>query len=364
MSLKTVVNKAVNYHAENGIVTTAGAAAEYCGRKFNDRCEFVSQMLWSDHGRGYPLTLRWKAAKEGFTGHVSLWLGITGADTDQYLSSTDPIQELNRGYVRPLHHKYVFQLSTQPHIDRLPALYGTVDAGKFRPTGMAEDTLPEILTREGKLVLKPMTGGKGKGVCVLHGTERTRLENGTETIEAPVGNLIADLDGYLVTEFVRQHGYAEQIFPEATNTIRIHSIVDPNSGEISLLRASHRFGSPKSIPTDNWSRGGYVAPIDIDTGEIGRLIVLDDPPRSRPQRHPETGAQVAGVTVPYWEELCDLVREAAELHRYAPFVGWDVAVTDEGPLLVEANARPSVVGLQLTEGLYRDQRVRTLLERD
>jgi hypothetical protein len=229
---------------------------------------------------------------------------------------------------------------------------------------MAEDTLPEILTREGKLVLKPMTGGKGKGVCVLHGTERTRLENGTETIEAPVGNLIADLDGYLVTEFVRQHGYAEQIFPEATNTIRIHSIVDPNSGEISLLRASHRFGSPKSIPTDNWSRGGYVAPIDIDTGEIGRLIVLDDPPRSRPQRHPETGAQVAGVTVPYWEELCDLVREAAELHRYAPFVGWDVAVTDEGPLLVEANARPSVVGLQLTEGLYRDQRVRTLLERD
>jgi hypothetical protein len=167
-----------------------------------------------------------------------------------------------------------------------------------------------------------------------------------------------------VTEFVRQHAYADAIFPDATNTLRVHSIVDPETGTPAIFRPVHRFGSAESAPTDNGSRGGYVAPVDERTGEIGRLVVLDDPPRSRPERHPETGCVVRGVTVPYWEDVRELVRDAADLHGQAPLVGWDVVVTGDGPVLIEGNARPSPILLQLERGLFEDRRMRRLFGRD
>jgi len=319
-------------------------------------------MLATDRGRGYPLSLRLRAANSGFSAHSYLWLGLENADTTTYLGSTDPFRRMNRGYITPFHNKYVFHLVMEPYDEYLPALYGTVEGGEFRPAWGSDGDLSALLDRERKLVVKPTTSGKGRGVSVLERRDDAVLVDSRELDDSAAAAAVAGLDGYVVTEFVRQHEYAETVFPDATNTLRIHSLVDPNTGEVSLLRASHRFGSDASAPTDNWSRGGYTAPVDLDTGEIGRLITLEDPPRSRPERHPGTGAQVAGVTVPHWAETCDLVRDVADLHRRAPFVGWDVAVTRDGPVILEGNARPSVVGLQLTDGILADPRFRALLE--
>ena len=190
------------------------------------------------------------------------------------------------------------------------------------------------------------------------------LGPGDDRDTVPVTELVAARDGVLVTAFVEQADYAAQIYPETTNTVRIHSLVDPETGTVELLRASHRFGSAASAPTDNWSQGGYTAPVDVESGELRPLIALDEPPRSRLDCHPETGERVAGRSVPHWDALRTLVREAALVHRPAPFIGWDVAVTPSGPILLEANARPSVVGLQLTAGLLRNPLLRDALEID
>jgi hypothetical protein len=173
--------------------------------------------------------------------------------------------------------------------------------------------------------------------------------------------LLADLDGYLVTEFVSQHPYAADIYPGATNTIRLYSIVDPETGAASVLQATHRFGSSDSEPTDNWSRGGYCAPIDVETGRIKRLNVLDGCHRKRLECHPETDARVAGVTVSFWEAVRALVRTVAELHYQAPLVGWDVVVGEAGPVLIEGNARPDPDLLQMERGVLTDPRARRLL---
>jgi hypothetical protein len=364
MTGRSVVGKFLDYYERNGALHTLGATGRYCGTEFEYWCKSLRKMYDWDRGRGYPLGLRLRAARHGFSAHSYLWLGLDDErrDVDRYLSSTKRIWKANNGYIRPIHDKHTFQRLTEPHVDALPTLYGRIDNGQFTPAETTTgEELFEVLGHGETVVLKPKTGSKGAGIHFVKQRDGAFSVDGRSVPERAVENLVGGLDEYVATEFIPQHGYAETIYPDATNTLRVFSIVDPETGEVGVLRAAHRFGSAASAPTDNWSRGGYCAPVDADTGRIKQLITLDDPPRSLYERHPETGAQVADVTVPYWEEVRELVRTVADLHREAPLVGWDVVVGEDGPALIEGNERPGKELLQLERGVFEDSRARRLL---
>ena len=56
--------------------------------------------------------------------------------------------------------------------------------------------------------------------------------------------------------------------------------------------------------------------------------------------HPVTGVQFKGFQVPYWQECLELMRKALPLASKISNIGWDMAITPEGPLLIEANTIP------------------------
>jgi hypothetical protein len=58
--------------------------------------------------------------------------------------------------------------------------------------------------------------------------------------------------------------------------------------------------------------------------------------------HPVTGAQVTGRQVPHWEEIKAIALKAHNAAQGRLLVGWDVAVTADGPLLLEGNSYPDV----------------------
>jgi hypothetical protein len=367
MTVGALLRKGYGIYSRNGAVRAVGIVAGFCGRRVDDRCRWLAKIRERDRGKSYPLRLRLRAARRGRSAHMYRFMGLDDADAnvDRYLTDGS-VGELNEGYITPFHDKYAFQLSTEPYLDGLPTMHGLLDGGELTAplAPRSGGDLFALLERVGTLVVKPRTGGKGAGVHVLARRETEWLVDGDPTTAAALSTLVAGLEEYVVTEFVEQHPYADAVFPDATNTLRVHSLLDPETGEPSVFRPVHRFGSAVSAPTDNGSRGGYVAPVDEETGEVGRLIVLDGLVRSRPARHPETGSRVQGVAVPYWEEVRELIREAAALHRPAPFVGWDVVVTRDGPVVLEGNARPSPVLLQLERGLFEDRRVRRLFGRE
>jgi hypothetical protein len=95
----------------------------------------------------------------------------------------------------------------------------------------------------------------------------------------------------------------------------------------------------------------YAAPIDLETGVLGRLTG-DKPPCLSDwfDRHPVTGAPVTGRIVPCWPELAAL---AVRAHRLVPervMIGWDMAITPDGPALLEGNSFPDPV---FTERVFR-----------
>jgi len=88
--------------------------------------------------------------------------------------------------------------------------------------------------------------------------------------------------------------------------------------------------------TDNMTRGSVAFPIDLETGRMTQGDIY--PLGARFDRHPANGHQVVGVEIAFWKETLALCKaaHARAFHTY-PTVGWDVAVTPDGPVLIEMN---------------------------
>jgi hypothetical protein len=116
---------------------------------------------------------------------------------------------------------------------------------------------------------------------------------------------------------------------DAVSTIRCVTFENP-AGEAKLLRAMVRIPTSGMI-VDNMNAGGTIASIDPETGRLSQCIAWTNGLLRRSATLPGTDTRVEGVEVPLWPEA----RRAAQL----PFAGWDLAICEGGPILLEANIR-------------------------
>ena len=66
-------------------------------------------------------------------------------------------------------------------------------------------------------------------------------------------------------------------------------------------------------------------------------------------RHPDTDALLTGFCHPQWDAMKALAVEAARLMRHVPMIGWDIACTDDGPVIVEMNETPDLFLVQMAD---------------
>jgi short-subunit dehydrogenase involved in D-alanine esterification of teichoic acids len=104
--------------------------------------------------------------------------------------------------------------------------------------------------------------------------------------------------------------------------------------------------------------------VDIETGILS--AAKSNPgfyPCDRHPRHCDSGAAIEGVSVPYWEQAMDLCVKVATAIPGMVHVGWDVAITADGPVIVEGNARlanPNLI--QAHRPLLTNPRIRRFYE--
>jgi hypothetical protein len=67
-------------------------------------------------------------------------------------------------------------------------------------------------------------------------------------------------------------------------------------------------------------------------------------------RHPVTGQRFAGFALPHFGALIEVGERLAEAFPDAPLLGSDIAITAEGPVIVEPNLRPETNFPQITRG--------------
>lgn len=217
-----------------------------------------------------------------------------------------------------------------------------------------------LLHHKSKLILKPVARGRGEGLLRLEYTKKSYKINSEICDREEVTNLIAKLDNYMVTEFIEQDDYAYQLYPGSTNTIRIITMIDPQSITPFLVTAFQRIGTKKSEPVDNTGAGGIVAFIDIRTGVLdGAYSYAQNIPGgcTLQENHPETGSRIKGTIIPEWTRIIKQVLEVSSyLSPFFKIIGWDILKTKKGITVIECNNSPEFF-FQHNSKIKSDQKV-------
>ena len=119
-------------------------------------------------------------------------------------------------------------------------------------------------------------------------------------------------------------------------TLRITGCRMPD-GSIELLLPTFRMPQGGSV-VDNFQKGNLVAPVCLQTGCLGVARSRDAcAVISTVDVHPDSEQRIEGTRVPFFSEALATCRRAHQLIGRAPLIGWDVAITAHGPVLVEGN---------------------------
>ena len=140
---------------------------------------------------------------------------------------------------------------------------------------------------------------------------------------------------FLLEEIVKQHDILNDINPSSVNTLRIITILKDN--KVNFITCFLRIGNKDSF-VDNTSSGGMLTMVGLNTGMTlypacdGNMNIYD--------KHPATKKKIAGIKIPFFKETLKLVEELAKIEPNLKYIAWDIAITNNGPLLIEGNPYP------------------------
>jgi hypothetical protein len=226
------------------------------------------------------------------------------------------------------------------------------------PVAPAEVNAVIAASAAATLFVKPRFGSEGKGISIFnrknggfadeHGTVLNDTFFLTSSKEKPVQG--RDASGfYIVQEGLSQHDELSRIYPQAVNTYR--AITECVNGEPRMLYCVVRLGSG-GRQIDNASAGGIFVRIDLDTGALYDSAQAFD--QSQCTSHPDTGFVFKGARMETWAQTKAFTIAAARKFREIRYMGWDIAVTKDGPSIIEFNNKPDMAGIQDSYGGIRD----------
>lgn len=212
------------------------------------------------------------------------------------------------------------------------------------------------------LFFKVLAGAEGKNIfSVYRSSLDTWVVNGTEfNLHDAAEIFLLQTKPLIIERGLSQHPDEDRLYPNSVNTIRVLTMLDVRNGNEPFIAAAvQRIGCRRSEPADNWTRGGLSARVNLATGTLSKATRLPDSTvKEWFATHPDTGAQIEGAKIPYWQETYDLVMRSAKVLSFMEYVGWDIVITPEGPLVLEANINTGLNVLQSHEPLMSDPRVR------
>lgn len=209
-----------------------------------------------------------------------------------------------------------------------------------------EEGLKELA--DGKYVCKPTLGQCGRDIFLVEITDGNFKFNNGKNI-----NDLKDAlkkEPYIIQEFVVQHDAMKKLNASSVNTIRI--VTTKFNSNVHLFVAVLRIGVTDSL-MDNAAAGGTYVGIDSKTGKLLKYGYYHNRPMEL--KHPISNVVYEGYQIPFWNETVEMVKKLHLYFRKYPSIGWDVAITKNGPQIIENNYDWDFVMLQQVYGGLKDK---------
>lgn len=301
---------------------------------------------------GVPFKDKLWAYKNGFLSYRLPQYGITRANREKFISDFDYrwVRHINNPFRTWFEDKLTLKYLYPDRGELFPDYYfhvsGLGDGSEVFKLQDCPDDLPssvegviELAERLGDIAVKPEEGSHGEGFFRLQSVDGTLMRNGEPTSRAALRKLFSERgQAFIISEFIASHDELSKFYPDAVSTIRMF-VYKPDGRTSKLGNVYLRLGTASSGHVDNLAAGGMVALIDEESGHFhtggtlrsGELVSLS--------HHPNTGLLVEGV-IPSWDRIREAVLELSDGTPELEYLGFDVAVTQDGFKVIEVNRAP------------------------
>ncbi len=224
----------------------------------------------------------------------------------------------------------------------LTTVIGNINAGKLILTRNLEEF-------EGKyLIVKPVADDSSSGVRKLLYKDGLLIENG---VEYTVNEFVSHYSNVtaLIELCQEQHKDLAALNTTSLNTIRFITIMNQDDFDIQILASSLRIGSSISSCTDNAGSGGLSVSLN-ESGVLSEIGKYYKQFGTITTVHPISGIVFAGYVVPMYDEVIALAKKAHSAIPQIKSIGWDIAISPNGPVLIEGNPDWAIQHIQMSCG--------------
>ena len=194
-----------------------------------------------------------------------------------------------------------------------------------------------------KIFVKPVFGVGGKGIYVFNREDDKYIDKRNRIILDEQFLKKISGDTFIIQEGVKQHAIMNRIYPNSLNTFRIVTEYDNNN--VKILFSILRMGIGGN-EIDNASSEGINIAINTKEGRLEKFANANN--RACYHQHPDTGFIFENYKFPenMWKEITAFATMVA--YKYAPirYIGWDIAYSENGPVLIEGNNGPGIAIIQ------------------
>jgi hypothetical protein len=312
--------------------------------------------------KSIPVSVKLWAWRRGFTGSRVYTYGINESNYRNHMPDFDyyKLHPINGSYSKWIDDKLTMKYILTPFNEFLPRYYFQVEGREiFRlmdcPGDIKSDVdgIIDLLKRDGNLALKPLLGSLGTGFYRLTYENTVFYVNTKEISINELRELIKNLDGYLVTEYIIAHEEIRKIYDVTPNTVRIQLTRDKHK-KPKVTGSFMRFGTKISGVLESPTAGGMFVKVDIADGKVSDAYTFSNGLLNKVDFHPDTNQSLT-FTVPFWEDMLAKVCQISEYLPQLNWLGFDIIVTNTRFKIIEINSLTATTVLSFYYPFLEDE---------
>ncbi|KKE79859.1 hypothetical protein WH51_05110 [Bacilli bacterium VT-13-104] len=317
------------------------------------------------NNKGIDLRNKIWAYRKGFLSKNALIYNLNEENIDEYLQDFAyyKLHPINGKFSKLIDDKITLKYVLNKYNNYLPEYYYKIEDKKFIPIfeGLyfndSYDGFINLLKEKNILALKLINGSLGKGFYKI-----TLLSNDLVLINEKkcnfneLENFLRGLNGYIVTEYIRQHYMLNEINSISLNTLRL--MVIKIDGKSKIKRGFLRFGTEKTGVVDNASQGGVFAYVDTVSGEFRDAKKKKGDLIENCSVHPDSRIEINGE-IPNYKTIISKLHEISDFLSEIIYFGYDIAITEDSFKIVEINSHQDISWHQYNQPLLIDDELRS-----